>query len=237
MVLTTGEILFNDVPTKSYKDLLDFLDRNLDSIINRGQIKFRFTIVKTADLENLRKRGINKFPAMTVIGSKAPPCIGTPNIIDELRARTKNSKKVATPMSEEEVLEAYQKNEMHTEKDHDGKLIVPSDQEKTDNGIDLVGMLNKELERRGQEMKQYKGYREEDPPRKPSRQDEVIRDTDYEDRGPKPPKQRPRQDNILQDPGDPRAILHRMKPGDGKGAQKDDEMMQQLLDRMGDSDF
>ena len=106
MVVRVAELIFNDTPSKYNKDLTDFLDRNIDTIIIKGQIKFNFKIAKASELTALRDSGIKRLPAMMLDGK---PYIGVPTIVAELRKRVKTSKSTAAPKSEEEVLDEYYK--------------------------------------------------------------------------------------------------------------------------------
>jgi hypothetical protein len=234
MVLRTVELIFNDSPSKKAKDLTDFLRRSMEKIIMKGQIKFRFKIVATTELNAMRKRGINGYPAMVIVGSKERPIIDTPNIINDLIQRVKRSKNTAAPKSEDEVIDSYLKNEVFkgTASDADGKLKVSDDQEPT-GGLDLGSLLNSEMERRSK-----LGHKMEvdGVPAKPARQGQVDRDNDFEDRGPnitQAPGQRPRQDNVQGDAGDPMAIFNRRRPPESGDGAEDDKMMHALLQRIG----
>ena len=239
MPLQTAEIIFNDSSAKSYKDLVDFLKRNLESIILKGQLKFRFKIIQTGELDSMRKKGVTSYPALVLIGGNQKPYMGTPTIIELLRQRVKRSKTMATPKSEEEVLDSYFKGEMHAKKGDDGKLIVPDDQEPSGQ-LDLTAALNREVDRRTNELSQFTGFKTDQVPSKPARSNTVDRDNDFEDRGmTQTHGQRPRQDNVQQknEAGDPMAVFNNRRPAENGDAAEDDKLMQALLQRMGGGDF
>lgn len=234
MVLQVAEIIFNDTPSKFNKDLTDFLKRNIDTIIMKGRIKFRFKVAKAQELNDLRNRGIKRLPAM-IIGDR--PYVGVPTIIEELRNSVKKSKKVAAPKSEEEVLREYfDKTLGEIKKDSDGKIIQPDDQEDENRQPDLTGDLTRELQRRGLagggdggSNRGNRRMQQRPTPSKPSR--DAIQDDDYEDRRPPPIVHRQqREDNV--EVGDPLTTLENLQQRGGEDA-RDDDLMRQLLQKMG----
>jgi len=235
MVLQTAELIFNDTPSRYNKDLTDFLERNMRSIIIRGNIRFKFKIATHRDIKNLQNQGINRLPVMFLLNRSI---ISVPSIVKALRDRVKKSKTTAAPKSEEEVLNDYF---MHTlgdiKLDSDGKHILPVEDE-GDNTPDLNALFNKELSRRSGEDKKdnhstfERRTQRPSPPTKPDRN--AIYDDDYENRAPNN-YQLHRSDNVKSfDPGDPIAALNTVtKPGQET---QDDEMMRTLLERMGGGD-
>lgn len=236
MVLRLAEIIFNDSPSKYNKDMVDFMKRNIETIIMRGQIKFKFKIAKTADLSKLRNMGVKRLPAM-LLDRKS--FIGVPVIIAELRKQVKNSKSLAAPKSEDEVLDEYYKKELgEIRKDSDGKIIADAleQEEMEDNGDNLTSALHRELDRRqnSDAGNLQKGKRAPPPP-KPSR--DVLQDDDFEDRRQpttyhQASNQRPRQDNLQAPAGDPTAALQNIQ-GRGGGEAIDDQLMATLLAKIG----
>jgi hypothetical protein len=237
MSLTAVELIFNDSPSKFNKELTDFLRKNLEKIVLRGQIKIIFKIVEPGDIEKLRKREITRLPAMNIPGSRTP-IMGVPDIVEYFRQKVKNSRNVAPPKTEEEVLSEYMNSEMRASKDSDGKLITPNDQEDTDqSGSELQSLALKEIERRQKELSDFKGNQISEknsrggrsaPPSNP-RQDARQEHT--------PQHHNPRSDNIAAAAGDPMTVLNNMKKTGDENA--DDNLMGMLLQRMdtGGSDF
>jgi hypothetical protein len=237
MAVQVAELIFNDAPSKHNKELTDFLKRNIRPIVMKGQLRFRFKIAQTKDLRGLRKRGINRLPAMLL---KDKPFIGVQTIVQELHNRVKNSSNAAAPKSEEEVLQDYFANELGGKIGDDGKHIVPDDDEygDEDGGQDRMGRMSAEMERRNLSTK---GLDPDDKPQssrnKASRQapakpsNKFSMDDDYTDKAPPstPAKLPPRGDNL--EAGDAIGALGRMRPARDP---RDDEMMRQLLEKMGD---
>jgi hypothetical protein len=229
MVVQTAELIFNDTPSRYNKDLTDFLDRNIELIVTKSQIKFRFKIAKAVDISSLRAKGIKRLPAMIL---EKRPYIGVPVIVEELRKRVKRSKSTAAPKSEEEVLDDFFKQTLgNIQYSDEGKHIIPQDNE-IDDEVDLNGLFNKEMKRRNDgdgDGNKSKGANRRGPP-KPDRM--AVQDDDYEDRAP-PRQPPPRLDNIkITEAGDPLATLNTMRSTGGKQSQ-DDDMMRTLLERMG----
>lgn len=251
MPLKTAEVIFNNTPSKFNKDLTDFLKRNMEAIIFRGQIKFKFKLASSKDLSTLRSKGITRLPAMRIDGRNH---INVPTIIGEIRRRVKTSKTTASMKSNEEFLDEYMKNAIgDIKKDDDGRIIAEElDQEELEeNGEKLLNELNRMTEHRYNELennkkagnkKQRPGTREQ--VRKPNR--ELDLDDDREDRrapaieterpGQRPTQRPYRPDNLEGDrmkAGDPLAALAATHRGQKT---QDDEMMEALINRMGTDD-
>jgi hypothetical protein len=233
MVVQTAELVFNDTKSRHNQDLTEFLERNLQSIITRGQVKFRFKIAKRSDLAGLRSRGIARLPAMILQGM---PFTSVPAIIEELRKRVKNSKSVATPKSEVEVLDDYYRRELgNIQTDEDGKHIIPDDDNDIDDTPDFASLAANQMKRRrGEDVDEQPKRASRAPPQKVDRMFSV-QDDDYEDRR-QPPiinpmRNEPRMDNITEEPGDPLTVLNNMKAQGANAA--DDDMMRSLLGKMG----
>ena len=146
MVLQSVSIVFNDSASQFNKDLTDFLQRNLEAAIRRGNMSFQFKIAKPADLPGLRQLGVKRLPAMLINNR---PFVGVPEIIGEIRNRVKNSRTEAPGKTEEEIVREYQLQSLgNITKDADGKFQVPNDAEDNADG-DLMASYNKEIQRRG----------------------------------------------------------------------------------------
>jgi len=242
MVVQTAELLLNDTPSRYNKDLTDFLERNIQTIITKGQIKFRFRIIKPSEISSLRAKGVKRLPAMML---QNRPYIGVPVIVEELRKRVKRSKSTAAPKSEEEVLNDYFNETLGNIKyDDEGKHILPQDDGDDDDRANLGNLYQQEMKRRegGDDDGGNRGGRganRRGPP-KPDRY--AQQDNDYEEdtggygdtmRPGRAPAPAPRLDNIEHaEAGDPMATLNAMKPKNGRQSQ-DDDMMRTLLERMG----
>ncbi len=266
MTIQVAEIIFNDVQSKSNKELTDYLERNMNTAIVRGQIRFRFKIAKPRDIKDLHNRGYKKFPAMTV--NNRDKYMGVGEIVSQIVKIVRNSKTVAKPKSEDEILNAYFQEQMgDVKKDSDGKFVLPKNGNDDEaDQVDLGELHQRELQRRNLAKeggvysndnpaededdisvprvrdyfktddtgKKKKGKKRNDPaPSKPSR--DIERDGDDEEDDQPMPRKPPRANNVQRDdPGDPKAALKRISQGGG-GA--DDAMMQQLLDKLNDSEF
>jgi hypothetical protein len=146
MVLQSASIIFNDSASQFNKDLTEFLRRNLETAIRKGQLSFQFKIAKPADLTGLRQMGVKRLPAM-IINNR--PFVGVPEIIAEIRSRVKNSKQIAPEKSEEEIIRDYQMAALgNVTKDEKGIFQI-HDEEERDESKDLLGAFNREIQRRG----------------------------------------------------------------------------------------
>ncbi len=244
MALRLAEIIFNDSNSQTNKDLTDFLKRNLEAIITKGNLKLKLTIAGVKDHANLRQRGIKPLPAL-LIGNDRPVCT-VPNIIERLRSVVKSSRKTAAPKSEEEVLGDYFSKTLGNIKQNDeGRIVLPDDGDDEVNNDDLVGKLHQEMARRGhatmevdptQGKSKKKQQADRQPPPKPRR--DVERDFDEEDMRPQimqTPGHMPRHDNVG-DSGDPMAALNKISGKGGGDAALDDQMMTALLAKMSDGE-
>jgi len=237
MVLRLAELVFNNTPSKFNKDLTEFLKRNIETIIFRGQLKFKFKIAGPGDLSTLRNKGITRLPAMIV---EDKHFISVPTIINELRRRVKSSKTTATPKNDEEVLDEYFKKTMgDIKKDSDGRIMAEElDQEDTEVAErELSSAMQREMDRRnGNEKNEPRGPLRKPPPN-PNRDAEM--DNDLDTRRPPTitsrPGQRPRNDNLDAPAGDPMAALKSMQQRTG-GNNPDDDLMSALLAKMGTGD-
>ena len=146
------ELIINDTPTRNNKDLIDFLHKNLDTIVVRARIKLKFNLAKPHDISSFRDRGLTKFPALIDDGDT---CVGVTNIVENLRKRVRSSKRSAPPKNETEVLNEF----MHAEafqgvgKTTDGVFEVPKDDDEDDIGTQLEQQAMRESSRRKQNGK------------------------------------------------------------------------------------
>lgn len=227
MARKPAEIIFTDSPTKHNHDLTEFLKRNLEKIIIKGRVQFKFRIARSGDFASLRKRGINRLPAMILDNRNY---IGVPQIEDELIKRVKNSKASAMKKTEDEFLDDYFKSTLTrgVERGEDGKFTLPDERE--DDQPDLGALAMREAQRR--DPGTLKPGQRAPPPRNPDRT--AVQDDDYEDyvtRG-QPRRPAPRADNLDTPAGDPMATIDRLAArGQGDG---DDDLLKQLMEKMGD---
>jgi len=244
MVIRVADVIFNDTPSKFNKDLVEFLKRNIETIVHKGQIKFRFKIATPSDLNGLRDKGIIRLPAMLIDGK---PFISVPTIVNELQRRVKTSTTTAPAKTEEEVLDEYFKTSLgDIKKDGDGRIKAEEmDQEDENEGAtDLTNAFHREIERRGNKDEGNKRGANRTPPEKPDRTAE--QDDNFDNR--RPPQQRggdyvnarpqvpARPDNLRPaSAGDPMNALNNMK-AKGSGGGVDDDMMSALLLKMSSDD-
>jgi len=226
MVVHVADLIFNDTPSRYNHDLTEFIKRNIKTIIMRAQLKFRFKIARPSDLKSLRTKGIKRLPAMVIQGQRF---IGVPTIVEELSQRVKKSKKLAPVKTNDEIVNDYFRKALEINQDKDGHITVPQDNDFDDNSDNLMDQFQKELSRRqavNAERNPFSNTRQ--VPSQPDRQAE--QDNDYE-----PPQYQSRNNNINEEAapaGDPLTTLNRLQRT-SKGANKDDDMMRQLLERMG----
>lgn len=253
MVLQVASIIFNDSASQFNKDLTDFLKRNTETAIRKGQLTFTYRIAQSADLAELRSQGIKRLPAMTI--NNRPPIIGVPDIIEEIRKRVRNSRGEAAVKTEDEIVRDYQMNALgDIKKDADGKFVI-NDDDTSDEKAQLLANFQKEVERRGQTQTNNlygentnndkgtadKRMTKNPPPKPTARGNQVERDDDFENRAPPIVQQQgrrtapPRPDNLANPAmGDAFASLQRIRrTASGGDDRQDDNMMAQLLERMG----
>jgi len=246
--MQVAKIIFNDTASQFNKDLTDFLRRNLETAIRRGQMTFHFKIAKTSDIAELRNMGIKRLPAMLINNRHF---IGVPDIIGEIRNRVKNSKAEAPTKTDEEVIREFQIASLgNVTKDEEGHFKIVDDPE-ADENEDMMAKYNREIERRN-----LTGFGEA-PARRgrnttqgrntaPSR-NTVYEHDDSDDDEPKPRKQRSAQrstqrqqaqparlDNVdiegMEEPMESLKNISRNSRGDDA---RDDQMMAALLAKMG----
>lgn len=211
-----AEILLNDSPNKYNLELTDFIKRNLELIIVKGNIRFKFRIVKPKELDEVHKSGIKRLPAMKFLKKNY---IGVPVIIEILREVVKNSKTCIPKKTEVELLDEYYKTQMDVKKNSDGKHIVPKEEEDDDeNKVDFESAVAKETARRTASIK---GVNKKEPPKKASQASKQS-DDDYEDDGVK-------HTTKLDIDDDPMKTFKGLSSNDDG----DDLFMQQLLQKTG----
>jgi len=243
--MQSASIIFNDSASQFNKDLTEFLKRNLEVAIKRGQLSFHFKIAKPADLSQLREMGVRKLPAMLI---EKTHYVGVPVIIEEIRRRVRNSKQVAPEKTEEEIIREFQMSALgNVKKDADGKFKFDDDADKGDSeSAGLMSAFNREISRRGTTLSTNKNGSEVNGPKnieesaqKPSRNQ--INDFDDDSLPAKPiiqkragPKPVPRSDNI--DNPSMNDAYESLKRIGGKNTTSDDAqddvMMTALLNRM-----
>jgi hypothetical protein len=229
MVVQQLELVFNDTPSQHNQDLTNFLKRNLEKIIKRGQIKFKYKIAKTRDLRALQERGIKRLPAL--IPQKGRSIVGVPNIVEFLRETVKKNKTEAAPKSEEEVLNDYMQKAMMdgVTRDADGKMKVANEKEDMDTGDQLRRDMERAMQERESSGLHNPKHATRDPPQKPSwsvQMDDDMADTRS------PADKYSRRDNIGGDPGDPTTAMRNISTGN-----EDDGLMAAFLEKIGGDDF
>jgi hypothetical protein len=236
MVLKIAEIIFNDSSSKFNKDLTDFLKRNLEPIILKAQIKFKFTIAQKGELESLRRQGIKRLPAM-IMDDK--PIIGVPEIIETLRHNVKKSKSTAAPKSAEEILAEYQREALgDIPTNADGKILIKSadelDQEpgnNMDNELHSSAQEFSDKRKKITDMRNKKGA-DREPPAKTDRK--ALNDNDIRNRKPSITNNT-RPDNLSMD--DDMFTASAMSAMRSKGDDsKDMDMVAQMLAKIGGDD-
>jgi len=147
MPLTLAEIIFNNKASSINKDLIDFLENNLQRIIVKGQIKFKFTIVQQNDLKLLEKRGIYKLPTMIY---EERNIVSVDNIIDTLNQIVKTSKKTSASKSDEEIVQDYLNDSLDIKRGSGGKIMTDdlSQEPQNPQNLDLDREARKAFEER-----------------------------------------------------------------------------------------
>lgn len=225
----TAEIIFNDTNTKNNKDLYKFFKRNHRTLIHKTQIGFRFKVVRSGEIPTLHKKGIFRLPAMLFKGT---PVIGADKIIAYLNQRSKQSKSTASLKTPEESIQDHWNKVMGVSIGHDGKFVIPQDDEISDSS-QLAAKAAQEMDRRNALMGGKPGMNR--PFQNVSSRDTVGSSPSYVQTAVNQPGQRPSMVPPTQDPGDPVATLNQMaRTGQGS---KDDELMRIMLEKMGGDEF
>jgi hypothetical protein len=222
MALYNAEIILKDNPSKFNRELTEFIKRNLSKIINKGRIRFSYTIVGQNQLAELRKKGIKGLPAMVINGN---PIVGVPNIKEILRKRVQTSKKPAKQKTNEEMMNEYFQNAINdTSKDDD---------DENPQNIDYSRRLQQAQEERAASFSSAHEGKNERPP---SASRNVELDMGYQqnyDRSDTTVRPNRRPDNV-EDAGDPIKTLARMQ-ANGEG-QQEDALLAKMFENMG-TDF
>jgi hypothetical protein len=147
MVLKAVSLIFNDSTSPFNKELIDYLGRNLETIILKCSIIFHFKIAKASELQELKDMGITRLPAMTI---GKDHYIGVPNIVGELRNRLKLNTDQAAVKSDDEILRDFQMSSVlgNTKKDSDGKFVINDNDDEDRDKNELMAAFNKEISRR-----------------------------------------------------------------------------------------
>jgi hypothetical protein len=147
MPLILVEIIFNNKASGINKTLIDYLENNLQNIITRGQIKFKFTVAQQNDLKILEKKGIFKLPAMIY---KNKNIISVDNIIDTLSQIIKTSKKISAAKSDEEIVQEYLNESLDVKRGSGGKIMTDdlSQEPQNPQNLDLDREARKAFEER-----------------------------------------------------------------------------------------
>ena len=200
MALRTAKIFVLNRANKQNKELLDFINKNINDIILKGCIKFDFRKIDIDDVDNYSQRGIREFPSMQIDGR----IISKPNIIiQELIAHMRANKIVAPPKTDEEVVNDYLREEVTAgvAKDSKGKYIQPKEEE------DEQSKINSEIRSKMIEEEKRRGLlRAGASEDRPARRDNDMQ----EQRQPARPVYR--EDNV--DPGSALDVLNHTRPRD-----------------------
>lgn len=144
MPLAFADLYVKDKNSQVNRELSTFLKRNLQAIIMKGGIAFRYHIVKPEDIQSLLQRKISRLPAMEFNGQSY---ITVPEIIDFLQKRVSTNKAPPAPKSETEIVDDWTMSILtdNVKKGKDGKLVVKAEPDDEDN-------IKAELSKRTQEL-------------------------------------------------------------------------------------
>lgn len=227
MALQLVEIIFNDTPSKYNRDLTEFLKRNIETIILKGKLKLKFTIANNNDLNKLVEIGVKRLPVMFI---QKKSFVSVPIIVEEIRRIVNNSKNIAPPKNEDEVLQDHFNACIgQIRKGNDGKIQLPKENDEYEDEE------NKMMDKFYQEAAKRDGKKEGGPYTgiKPNRNYE------NEEMEALPPQivsdasRNHRTDNISI-PGSASASLKKLRSG-GDGS-TDDALMQALLQKIDTAD-
>lgn len=236
MPACVAEMYFINANTLKNKDLTDFLERNIDTIVRIGRLTIKPVVVEHAQIDRLTQQGIQTFPAMRITG--CPIFQGMQSICNEIERRCAQNKRPAQPKTAEENVSDWMMKELNVQWDpREKKHVMPPDDDEENLGDQLRSRFTAEQQRRAEAMASAKrgpDHANGARPAGPSWQTTVN-----DDRG-APPGPRPlaRPDNLRRPvpavgqggaPGDPQRHL---RAGD-----QDDEMMRALMNNMGGGEF
>jgi hypothetical protein len=147
MELKIAKIIFNDSPSKFNKELITYIDSNLDSAIRKGRLNFQYEIAAPSKLSELRDLGINILPAMIVEESTFS---GVASIIKEIRKRINSAKTLVASKTDDEIIREFQENALGDyQVDSNGKVkfLDDADDEK-DESASLMNKYSNEMKKR-----------------------------------------------------------------------------------------
>lgn len=150
-------VYFNDSPqsSKHNKKTTDFLDKNMELLIRKGNIRFTFNIIQQQDLDNLKKNGVKELPAIC-IDKKYISSSG--DIINTLSNLVQSSKIVLPKKTLAEDVGEFLNNAIGLSAD--GKTDfskLDQENEKGGNVSDPTKNLNSFLDARNKEQQKFQG--------------------------------------------------------------------------------
>lgn len=228
MVLKAASLIFNDSSSPFNKELIEFLRRNLESVILKCSIMFHFKIAKAAELKELKDMGITRLPAMTI---GKDHYIGVPNIVSELRNRVKLNTDTAAMKTDDEILRDFQISALgDVKKNSDGQFVInDNDDDEDKDKNELMSAFNKEIARRTgntapneNKLKPTRPNQETSRPSQPSHQNNSNHSKQKNNR-------ESREDNV----DDAMQSLKNIRKSTSSDDAQDDNMMEALLARMG----
>lgn len=147
------ELILRNKSSQINKDLCVFLERNLPNIIVKGNIRFKFILSDSSNIDELKNKGISRLPVL--ISSNGKHIVGTPDIISYLNDLIKNSKSTAVKKTEEEVVDELFHGVLNITRDSDGNILPdPDDHE---NANDPTSGMSSFLEKKQNIDKGYSG--------------------------------------------------------------------------------
>jgi len=146
------KILFNGINGKKNinhnKKLIEYLGKNLQKIIKKGNIKFDFVIVDKSMLNELKSMNITKLPAAILLDEDTH-VTDVPNIIELIEKLVKKNKNPVPDKNEEEIIADYHNKEIFGGVSYTDKNIhqLPSADD-PDSSDQLMSNYNKAVEER-----------------------------------------------------------------------------------------
>lgn len=227
-----AEIYFNNSCSKYNKQLVDYLTKNLESLITVGKLQFNFEIVSNS--AKLKERNITRLPAL-IVNSKTH--IGVDKIISYLNSVQKVQRKSAFGGGDgdgDEMLHEYNMSAMGNIKMTAGKLVVEDNDDDDDSNEDLKARLNMEVKRR--EAAGHKIVEEKEMPQRNNYRTENNTIGGHTSHAPQKVEMLPYHgDGVTDNIGDPISVLKRSRPQNSE-QQRDDILLETLLNKIGGDD-
>ena len=242
------QIVFNENADEINKELTDYLDKNLDEIIYKANVYFKFIIATEKDKLKLKKDGITKLPA--IISFDMKPVVGLQNVYKYIKYAMQHKIKPEIK-TEDEILQDFMSKEIQdgvsrVKEGNKKKVVIKEEDEDDEFSNDNINRkIQTEQKKRGMSPHEFasSGISNMDEMYTPNRPNNLSMDNedndDYNDNDNDEDNDEDRQitskkksaaNPIIKN--DPVNVFNNMADS---GSSQDDKMMRSLLEKIGDN--